>query len=249
MSARYLTALPVFNEENHVVEVLGTVRQFCDDVLVVDDGSSDRTPCLLQETEGIAVVRHEQNSGYGAALRTAFNYAVENGYDALVTIDCDGQHEPRLIPKLVDALFPESGERIDIVSGSRYLKTFDNDSTPPADRKAINFEITRQLNNCFGLNLTDSFCGFKAYHVDALRKFEITELGYAMPLQLWIQAVRHGMQIVEFPIPLVYLEEERSFGGSLDDARRRMAYYQQVLKTEMDQQEVPCGADDRNQSS
>ncbi|QDU38571.1 Undecaprenyl-phosphate mannosyltransferase [Maioricimonas rarisocia] len=248
MSARYLTALPVFNEEQHVVEVLGTVRQFCGDVLVVDDGSSDRTPCLLQETEGIAVVRHEQNAGYGAALRTAFDYAIEHGYDALVTIDCDGQHEPRLIPELADALFPASGEHIDIVSGSRYLKTFDNDSLPPADRKAINFEITQQLNNCFGLELTDSFCGFKAYHVEALRKFEITELGYAMPLQLWIQAVRHQMQIVEFPIPLVYLEEERSFGGSLDDARRRMAYYQQVIKKEMDLQEVPCGADGRDQA-
>ncbi|MFG0333210.1 MAG: glycosyltransferase family 2 protein [Maioricimonas sp. JB049] len=249
MSARYLTALPVFNEEQHVVEVLGTVRQFCGDILVVDDGSTDRTPRLVQEAEGIAVVRHEQNAGYGAALRTAFEYAIDHDYDALVTIDCDGQHEPRLIPELIDALYPESGAHIDIVSGSRYLKTFDSDSTPPADRKAINFEITQQLNSCFGLQLTDSFCGFKAYHIDALRKFEITELGYAMPLQLWIQAVRHGMQIVEFPIPLVYLEEERSFGGSLDDARRRMAYYQQVIKREMDLQEVPCGAGGRDQSS
>ncbi len=101
-------------------------------------------------------------------------------------------------------------------------------------------KITQQLNECFGLGLTDSFCGFKAYRAEALRQFEITEPGYAMPLQLWVQAVRHGMNIVEFPIPLVYLDENRSFGGSLDDATRRLAHYQEVLKREMDAQEIGC---------
>jgi glycosyltransferase involved in cell wall biosynthesis len=241
MHRKVLTALPVHNEQAHVVDVLKEVRRHSSHVLVVDDGSTDRTPHLLAETEGVRVVRHPRNLGYGAALRTAFEYTIEHGFDALVTIDCDGQHQPRLIPRLVEALFPRTGEHIDIVSGSRYLKAFDGDSLPPEDRRRINLEITRQLNRCFNLQLTDSFCGFKAYHVDALRKFDITELGYAMPLQLWIQAVRHGMRIVEFPIPLVYLDEKRSFGGSLDDARRRMAYYQEVLRREMATQEIECG--------
>ena len=62
-----------------------------------------------------------------------------------------------------------------------------------------------------------------------------------MPLQLWVQAVRHRLRIVEFAVPLVYLDEERSFGGSLDDAQRRMAYYQEVLRREMTSQSVECG--------
>ncbi len=242
MSWRYLTALPVYNEERHLIEVLQRVRSYSQDVLVVDDGSTDRTPLLLAEMDGIHMIRHEPNQGYGAALRTAFDFTIRNHYDALVTIDCDGQHEPQLIPRLVEALFPASGERIDIVSGSRYLQRFPGDSRPPADRQRINLQITDQMNECFGLTLTDTFCGFKAYHVDALRKFEITELGYAMPLQLWVQAVRHQMKIIEFPIPLVYLDEERSFGGSLDDARRRLAYYRQVIHREMKAQAVGCGS-------
>lgn len=241
MTHRVLTALPVYNEESHLLEVLPHVRQYCQDVLVVDDGSSDRTPHLLAEMEGIQVVRHERNLGYGAGLRTAFQLAIDHGYEALVTIDCDGQHEPKLIPRLVERLFPEDGSWIDMVSGSRYLEIFPGDSAPPEARRKINAEITAQLNHCFGLSLTDAFCGFKAYRTESLQKFDITELGYAMPLQLWVQAVSQQMKIVEFPVPLIYLDENRSFGGSLDDSVRRMAYYQEVLQREMQQQHLGCG--------
>lgn len=240
MSLRVLTALPVYNEEQTLLNVINEVRHFCPDVLVVDDGSTDRTPLLLAECEGVAVVRHRVNQGYGAALRSAFEYALEHGYDVLVTIDCDGQHQPRLIPELAAQVYA-GDEPWDIVSGSRYLQDFADNSRPPEERRRINMELTRQLNECFGLNLTDSFCGFKAYRVDALSCFEITELGYAMPLQFWVQAVGHNLRITEFPVPLVYLDENRTFGGTLDDAQHRLAYYRQVLRREMDAQQVPCG--------
>jgi glycosyltransferase involved in cell wall biosynthesis len=230
---RILTALPVFNEQAHVLDVLRQVRKFAGDVLVVDDGSSDRTPLLLAETDGIAVLTHPVNRGYGAALTSAFEYAIARGYDGLVTIDCDGQHQPRLIPEMAAALFPETGEHVDIVSGSRYLQIFDGDSLPPADRRRINAEVTEQLNERLGLNLTDTFCGFKAYRTSALERLDVTDPGYAMPLQLWVQAAARGLAIVEFPVPLIYLDEERSFGGSLDDANRRRVYYQEVIDREL----------------
>lgn len=230
---RILTALPVFNEQAHVLDVLRQVRKYAGDVLVVDDGSSDRTPLLLAETDGIEVLTHPVNRGYGVALISAFEYAIAHGYDGLVTIDCDGQHQPRLIPEMAAALFPETGEHVEIVSGSRYLQIFDGDSLPPADRRRINVEVTEQLNERLGLNLTDAFCGFKAYRTSALEKLDITDTGYAMPLQLWVQAAAKGLKIVEFPVPLIYLDEERSFGGSLDDANRRRAYYQEVIDREL----------------
>jgi glycosyltransferase involved in cell wall biosynthesis len=242
MLPRFLTALPVYNEESHLLEVLPEVRRHAQNVLVVDDGSTDRTPHLLAEMDGIEVIRHWENQGYGGGLKTAFDYAISHGYDALVTIDCDGQHQPGLIPELVRALHLNSDRPVDIVSGSRYLEEFAGDDAAPEDRRRINQIVTAQLNRCFGLGLTDSFCGFKAYRVEALKKFEITELGYAMPLQLWIQAVSHGLKIVEFPVPRIYLDEKRSFGGSLDDAERRLAYYREVIRREMNQQAVNCGA-------
>lgn len=232
MKPRVLTALPVYNEAAHVAEVLGQVRKYADDILVVNDGSQDGTADVLARIPGIQVVTHAVNSGYGAAIRTAFEYAMSHEYDVLVTIDCDGQHEPSLIPQLAAAVYPDCGEPIDIVSGSRYLKHFDGDSLPPEDRRRINMQITKELNAVLGLNLTDSFCGFKAYRTLALADFRITETGYALPLQFWVQAVRLGLRITEFPVPLIYLDETRSFGGALDDAERRLAHYRAVLERE-----------------
>jgi len=246
MTFRLLTALPVHNEEAHLVPVLAEVCKYSQDVLVIDDGSTDRTPELLSRMPDVRTITHEVNQGYGAALRTAFEYALENEYDVLITIDCDGQHEPKLIPTLADAVFPADGPAWDLVSGSRYLQQFAGDSAPPEDRRRLNQEITAWLNCQFGWPLTDAFCGFKAYHVPALAKLQITELGYAMPLQAWVQMAAQDWRITEFPVPLVYLDEERSFGGSLDDVRRRRAYYYEVLKRELQATHQPClaGCDD-----
>jgi dolichol-phosphate mannosyltransferase len=190
----------------------------------VDDGSSDGTSELLAARADVSVIKHEKNRGYGAALVTAFKYAVDNEYDVLVTIDCDGQHEPQRVGQLVAAC-----ANADIVSGSRYLRNKDDAHRAPAERRQINTQITRELNECLGLSLTDAFCGFKAYRVPALAKLTITEPGYGMPLELWVKAVHHGLRIVEIPVPLIYLDEARSFGGSLDDGGKRLEYYHRVL--------------------
>jgi glycosyltransferase involved in cell wall biosynthesis len=225
---RVLTALPVYNEEAHIVPILAEVRRHAGDILVVDDGSTDRTPHLLQGIPGVATIRHPTNRGYGAALVSAFRHTIDGGYDALVTLDCDGQHEPVRIPELVAAL-----DGADIASGSRYLKVFDPTQEPPEQRRRINVEVTGWLNQRLGLPVTDAFCGFKAYRTEVLRHFEITDFGYAMPLQVWVQAVAHGLRIVEVPVPLIYLDEKRAFWGALDDAAYRLNHYRAVFEAEM----------------
>ncbi len=217
MACSFLTALPVFNEAQHVHGVLQHVLQFSDHVLVVDDGSTDGTRELLQQRDDIQVVTHPVNRGYGAALMSAFEYAVSGKFDVLVTIDCDGQHEPQRIPAFVEAC-----QNVDLVSGSRYLTDFEGDDQPPAQRRLINRQVTHLLNERLGLHLTDAFCGFKAYRVSSLPQLSLRETGYAMPLELWVQAVRARWRIEEYPVPLIYLDEERSFGGALDDAETRI---------------------------
>ena len=154
-----------------------------------------------------------------------------------MTIDCDGQHEPSLIPQLI-----ARAAEADLVSGSRYLQVFPGDSRPPEERRRINQLITERLNRQLGLHLTDAFCGFKAYRVPILGKFSLTETGYAMPLELWVQAVALGLKIVEMPVPLVYLDEARSFGGALDHGQTRLQVYEDVLDRAMAEAGIARGA-------
>ena len=221
---RFLTALPVYNECRHVTSVLDEVVKYAADVLVVDDGSTDCTRKLLAERDDVDVVVHPENRGYGAALQTAFDYAIVRRYDVIVTIDCDGQHEPQRITQLV-----ERCRQADIVSGSRYLLPERSAEHVPAERRRINEIITAELNQRLGLRLTDAFCGFKAYRTRSLAQLTLEETGYAMPLELWVQAACHGLSIEEAPVPLIYLDEERSFGGALDAADIRLEYYRQVI--------------------
>jgi len=240
MSQKFLTALPVFNERQHVDAVLDQVVRHSPQVLVVDDGSTDGTAARLARRRDVQVVTHPQNRGYGAALRSAFQYAIDHHYEVLVTIDCDGQHEPQRIPQFVQRCLGQPPT--DIVSGSRYLQTFPGDVAPPAERRSINHEITAELNRRLGLEMTDAFCGFKAYRVAALPALLTDETGYAMPLEVWMRAADAGLRIVEFPVPLIYLEEKRSFGGELDDGRKRLEYYYRMLDRGLLRRSPACDA-------
>jgi dolichol-phosphate mannosyltransferase len=227
---RWLTAIPVYNEATHVHAVLAETRKYAPRILVVDDGSTDDTATLLDAEPKLFRVTHPTNRGYGAAIASAFRFAVEQRYEVLVTMDCDGQHEPARVPVLLEALHDA-----DIVSGSRYLRDFRQDTPAPTDRRSINATITREINDRYGLNLTDAFCGFKAYRVDALARLRITEEGWGMPLQLWVQAARLGLRVKEVGVPRVYLDPSRAFGGVLNDPDQRLAYYRGVLaKAECD---------------
>ena len=234
-----LTAIPVYNEESHLAHVLDEVRPYCSDLLVINDGSTDGTAELLslQSDPGLRVITHPRNRGYGSALISAFEYFVASDFDVLVTMDCDGQHEPNRIPVLLEAL----DSTTDIVSGSRYLREFRQLSLPtPQDRRQINQIVTSELNDAFGLGITDAFCGFKAYRREAVSRLRITERGWGMPLQLWVQAAQLGLKIKEVGVPRLYLDPNRAFGGMLNDANERLAYYRRVIADAVAEGSAEC---------
>jgi glycosyltransferase involved in cell wall biosynthesis len=219
-----LVAIPVYNEAAHVASVLAEVREHAKTILVINDGSTDGTAAILDREPGIRRIDHPVNRGYGAALASAFEYARRHRFDVLVTMDCDGQHQPDRIAVLLEQIHDA-----DIVSGSRYLRDFRQDTPAPNDRRHINATITRDLNDRFGLGITDAFCGFKAYRRRALDCLDIHEHGWGMPLEVWAQAAHHGLVIKEIGVPRLYLDPKRAFGGVLDDPIARLAHYRQVI--------------------
>ncbi len=230
-----LVAIPTFNERSHVRDVIAEVRKYVPDVLVVDDGSTDGTRELVEKITGIQTISHPENYGYGQALISAFHHAIHNGYEWLITIDCDHQHEPEFIPDFMAAARQDDA---DIISGSRYLRLYEGNGDPPADRRRINQTITHLLNHLLGLQLTDAFCGFKAYRTSGLEKLSIDVPGYAMPLQLWVRAVDRGLRVREIPVRLIYNDPNRHFGGGLDDPEFRLKHYLSVLYNELKKRQV-----------
>jgi dolichol-phosphate mannosyltransferase len=238
---RLLVAIPVFNELQYVQHVLEKVRRFHREILVIDDGSTDGTAEMLAGRSDIRLVRHAVNRGYGQSVIDAFTYADAHGYDWVITMDCDEQHEPESIPDFVRTI---EQDRWDIISGSRYLRSRQDDDLPPGDRRTINATITSLVNNALNLNITDAFCGFKAHRVSAMMPLKLDEPGYAFPLQLWPRAALAGLRITEVPVRLIYKDPNRHFGGLLDDAAVRLAHYLDVFNRELKTAETPAASHD-----
>jgi dolichol-phosphate mannosyltransferase len=230
-----LIAIPVFNERGYVERVLEKVAPFAKHLLCVDDGSTDGTGELLEKRRDISLIRHPRNMGYGRSVIDSFDYAAENAFDWVITLDCDEQHEPEMIPTFVEEL---QTDRWDVISGSRYLQSRDDNDLPPVDRRGINIAVTAVMNTLFGWKLTDAFCGFKAHRTSAMKRLNLDEAGYAFPMQFWPRAAAAKLRITEIPVRLIYNDPKRSFGGNLDDAYLRLKHYLDVLHRELHKEPV-----------
>jgi dolichol-phosphate mannosyltransferase len=225
---RILVGIPVYNEAKYVQPVLEAVRVHAPDVLVIDDGSTDGTPMELAQ-QPVEVIRHAINRGYGRAMQELLRRAAFDGFDWLVTMDCDLQHEPAALPEFFAAIADNDA---DVISGSRYLGDLESEGEVPADRRTINHAMTKMLNERLDLQLTDAFCGFKAYRTISCSNLPLHVDGYDFPMQFWVQAVAHQLRVRELPVRLIYNDPTRSFGGPLDEATNRRRIYEATLDRE-----------------
>jgi len=197
---KIVAVIPCYNTASHIAEVVTKTLLYVDQVIVVDDGSTDDTAKVARKA-GAQVISHDRNIGYGAAIRTCFREAQRNYNDILITIDGDGQHNPDEIPQV---LFPILKNEADLVIGSRFLDI--NSSIPTYRRLGIK-AITLLYNLGSGVKVSDAQSGFRAYSRKILDAFTVTENGMGVSVELLIMARRKDFRIKEIPITCIYHED------------------------------------------
>ncbi len=189
--------IPAYNEQENIGNIISQLKNKYDSIIVCDDGSTDSTCKILEET-GVIVVKHEKNLGYGAAINSIFKKSHEIGSDVLVTFDADGQHR---IEDLESIIEPILQEKTDIVIGSRFL---DNKTKIPNYRKVGIKIITHVTNSSIKDKITDSQSGFRAYNRKVLEQIRPSDLGMGISTEILIKASSMGLSIIEVPIKIIY---------------------------------------------
>lgn len=218
---RVLVAIPALNEEEAIGGVLGSLAAAhpLEDVVVIDDGSSDATG-RIAKAAGAHVVTHPINLGVGAAMGTAFKYAVERGYDAVIQFDGDGQHRPEHLGELVAA-----AADADIVIGSRFADGGSFKSS--AARRGVQRVIARFASGYAGTRLTDATSGFRIAGPRALRVFAahypVEWLGDTV--ESIVLATRQGLTVREIPVVM----NERAGGAPSQSLFRAILHTGRIL--------------------
>jgi len=193
------TIIPAYNEEATISKVIkGLKSQGHEDIIVVDDGSTDRTPHIAKK-EGVRLHSHIINRGLGGALGTGIQAALLENPDIIVTFDGDGQHDPKDIKKLIK---PIINGKSDVVIGSRML----NSKTMPFNKKVANKIGNLITWLLFGQYVTDSQSGLRAFSRDAAQKIQIKTNRMEVSSEILKEVKRNNLKIKEIPIKTIYTE-------------------------------------------
>jgi glycosyltransferase involved in cell wall biosynthesis len=188
--------IPAYNEQISIGSVVLKAKQYVDRVIVVDDGSSDKT-VEIGELAGAEVISHQTNMGKGIAFKTGFKAAEDS--DIIVTLDGDGQHHPSDIPKIINPII--DGEA-DIVNGSRYLNG--KEKNTPVYRRVGQTVLDKATNFNARSNITDSQSGFRAFAKHTIPAFRFDQTGYGIESEMLIEASKAGFKIKEVEIGVRY---------------------------------------------
>lgn len=211
--------MPAFNESEAVGELVGKLHSYVEEVIVVDDGSTDDTYEKARDA-GATVVRHSQKRGKGAALRTGFKHAVAAGCDGVITMDADGQHDYREIP-----LFINEAEKCgaDIILGTRMGSV----SGMPRIRLLTNIVTSFIVSILARQRVSDSQTGFRFIKRAVLENVRLTTTNYDMESEILIEASRKGFKITEIPVKTIYGDNASNINPFIDTLR----FIRLVLKT------------------
>lgn len=206
---KVIAVIPAYNEEKTIKAVIENIKKKVDDVVVVDDGSRDRT-FNLAKSAGAIVLKHIVNRGQGAALETGTSYALKIKADIIVHFDADGQHKVEDVDKLIK---PILNDGFDVILGSRFLG---QKSNVPLIKEIFILKPAIILNRFFtGLRLTDVHNGLRAFSRKAAKKIKITQDKMAHNTEIPAEIHKNGLKWQEVAVEIIYKEYGQGFMGGV----------------------------------
>ncbi len=203
--------LPAFHERGRIGAVVSEVRAYVGTVLVVDDGSNDGT-AEEAEAAGATVIRHDVNRGKGVALQTGFEAARQRGFEAVVTLDADGQHLPAEIPKFIEA-YQRTG--IPVLIGNRMW----NPRGMPRIRRWTNQFMSWLLSREMKQYVPDTQCGYRLFRCDVIPYIQATSERFAAESEILLHVAARRMRIDNVRITTVYGDEKSKINPWTDTVR------------------------------
>ncbi len=219
---KFVVIIPAYNEMPYIEDFLKRLKDYPYEFVFIDDGSTDGTGETIQKY-GFKVIRHERNKGKGAAVKTGFAYALEKGYDAVITMDSDGQHDPALIPQFIDAL-----RDADIVLGSR--RQFMTPANMPIDRYLVNRITSTIISLLAGHLIEDPQNGYRAFRRRVLESLRFQKDRFDFETEVLIKALRYGFKLKHVNVPVIY-GAEKSHINKWKDTLRAIKLYLEFLFT------------------
>lgn len=195
MTVHVAALIPVLDCAGHLARVVAGTRAFVDDVLVVDDGSSDSSGEVARGS-GARLVSHPENRGKGPALRSGLAVLLGEGFTHILMLDGDGQHDPADIPVFLKA----AEEEFDFVLGNRLW----NPDAIPSSRYWTNYIGTRALQLMSGFPLEDSQCGFRLVSAPLLRRMALVGSRFSVDTELFVRAGKLGARFTHVPVRVIY---------------------------------------------
>jgi len=213
MEPKIAVLIPAHNEEAAIGKLVKDLQEKVDKIIVVNDGSTDST-AKEAESKGAVVLHHQKRRGKGEALKTGFNYILENEYRAVITMDGDGQHLPSEVYKFVET-FEKGPDNIGLIIGLRRREI----GRMPLDRRLTNW-FTSSVVSCFAhQRIPDSQCGFRLIRGEALKGIKLLTSHFDTESEILVKIARKGFRILSIPIKTVYQEEKSKIDPFLDTLR------------------------------
>lgn len=211
-----LAGISAYNEARYVGSIVLQARQYVDEVIVVDDGSTDNT-AMVAGLAGATVIRHTENRGKGAAIQSILAEAKRRNPDILVLLDADAQHDPNEIPALTKPI----SEGFDLVIGSREAQ---KDKTPRYRRigQKVIFRSSRLASKT---NIVDSESGFRALSPKAIKKLDLKAKGFGIESEMITSAADKNLKITEVPISNIYTKD----GSTLNPIRHGIDVLSRII--------------------